>query len=224
MKDEILSISDLSKHYNQGGADIPVLDGLSLSVKKGETVSIIGKSGAGKSTLLSLMAGLDRPDQGRIAINGVDLASLPEADLGRFRGENLGIVFQQFHLMGSLTALENVALPLEITGKPGPEKEAARALEIVGLGHRKNHRPQQLSGGECQRVAIARAFVSKPALLLADEPSGNLDEETGSVVLDQLFGMVKEFDMTMVLVTHNNELAARCSRGLTLAKGSIHAN
>ena len=224
MKDEILSISDLSKHYNQGGADIPVLDGLSLSVKKGETVSIIGKSGAGKSTLLSLMAGLDHPDKGRIAINGVDLASLPEAGLGRFRGENLGIVFQQFHLMGSLTALENVALPLEITGKPDPEKEAARALEIVGLGHRQDHRPQQLSGGECQRVAIARAFVSKPALLLADEPSGNLDEETGSVVLDQLFGMVKEFHMTMVLVTHNNELAARCSRSLTLAKGSLHAN
>jgi len=219
---DILKISNLHKHYSQGGNDIPVLEGLELSVGKGETVSIIGKSGTGKSTLLSLMSGLDKPDKGSISISGVDIVGSSEAHLGRFRGENLGIVFQQFHLMSALTALENVALPLEIIGDSNAVLRAQEALDMVGLGHRFHHRPSQLSGGECQRVAIARAFVGRPALLLADEPSGNLDEDTGVEVLDQLFQMVADTSMTMVLVTHNTELAKRCSRTLTLAKGRLN--
>ena len=217
----ILSIKELTKTYHQGHAVIPVLNQLELEVKEGEVVAIIGKSGAGKSTLLSLMAGLDAPDSGTITVDNVQLSSASEQEKGAFRSKKLGIVFQQYHLMSSLTAIENVALPLEILGDKNAMNAAQSALDAVNLSHRLDHRPQQLSGGECQRVAIARAFVARPSLLLADEPSGNLDEETGKLVLDQLFEMVSETKMTMVLVTHNHDLADRCQRTLTLERGIL---
>lgn len=219
----IIEIKNLSKSYREGPQPVSVLQDLSLSVPQGDTVAIVGQSGSGKSTLLSLMAGLDNPDSGTITIADQTLAELSETQLSKFRGKNIGIVFQQFHLMPSLTALENVALPLEILRQPGATQVATQALAWVGLQDRQHHFPHQLSGGECQRVAIARAFVSNPSLLLADEPSGNLDDTTGKKVIDLLFHLVTEKNMTLILVTHNLELATRCHRMLRLANGQLHA-
>lgn len=218
----IIEIKNLSKSYREGPQPVSVLQELNLSVPQGETVAIVGQSGSGKSTLLSLMAGLDNPDTGTITIADQTLANLSETQLSKFRGKNIGIVFQQFHLMPSLTALENVALPLEILKQPGATHEASQALSWVGLQERQHHFPHQLSGGECQRVAIARAFVSNPSLLLADEPSGNLDDTTGRKVIDLLFNLVAQKNMTLILVTHNHELASRCHRMLRLANGQLH--
>ncbi len=217
----ILNAQDVSKSFSQGGASIEVLRGLFLQVEAGETLAILGESGSGKSTLLSLLAGLDHPDGGSIAISGTVLKDLDEEALTQFRGKGLGIVFQQFHLMSTLTALENVALPLEIAHDPAALTKAKEALAAVELAHRETHFPNQLSGGECQRVAIARAFVTRPALLLADEPSGNLDSRTGNAVMDLLFKLVKAHHMTLILVTHNEALAKRCQRQLAIVEGKL---
>jgi len=217
----ILQARNLSKHYDQAGSRIEILKDLSLEVTAGETVAILGESGSGKSTLLSLLAGLDRPDRGEIILGGTNLNDLDEDGLSAFRGRELGIVFQQFHLMSTLSALENISLPLEIAGDAKAQSKAREALMAVGLSHRATHLPHQMSGGECQRVAIARAFVTNPRLLLADEPSGNLDTETGDSVMKLLFDLVKSRGMTLVLVTHNQPLADRCQRRVRLRDGKL---
>lgn len=216
-----LEVTALRKSFRQGETEITVIHDLALSVGRGETLAILGKSGSGKSTLLSLLSGLDSPDAGEVRLEGVDIAHLPEEALLKIRNEKIGIVFQQFHLFPELTALENAAIPLELRGDPEAEKKARAALESVGLAHRLDHTPDRLSGGEKQRVAIARAFVSEPALLLADEPSGNLDAKTGEEVMDLLFQRVRERGMTLILVTHDEALAARCERRVNLERGTI---
>lgn len=215
----IVTVDQIAKSFYQADTEIAVIKDLSFTVETGETLAIVGQSGSGKSTLLSLLAGLDQVDRGRIRIGNQDLAALNQASLSKFRGENIGIIFQQFHLMKGLTALENVMLPLDIAGTANAESLAMDALKLVGLDHRSQHLPQQLSGGEMQRVAIARACVVQPRILLADEPSGNLDLATGSKVMQQLFDAVSERGMTMILVTHDPLLAKRCHRQLTLQTG-----
>ncbi|HWK54268.1 MAG TPA: ABC transporter ATP-binding protein, partial [Hyphomicrobiales bacterium] len=177
------------------------------------------QSGSGKSTLLTLLAGLDAPTSGSIILNGQNLQALSEEQLSKFRARNIGIIFQQFHLMSHLTALENVSLPLDLFHDAQAAAKAEQALEQVGLGKRKTHFPHQMSGGECQRVAIARAMVVRPAILLADEPTGNLDSKTGAYVSDMIFDLVREHGMTMLFVTHNEELAKRCAREQRLQDG-----
>jgi putative ABC transport system ATP-binding protein len=216
-----LEVLHLRKTFRQGETEITVIHDLGLSVARGETLAILGKSGSGKSTLLSLLSGLDAPDAGEVRLEGVDIARLPEEDLLKIRNEKIGIVFQQFHLFPELTALENAGIALELRGDPEAERKARAALEAVGLGHRLGHTPDRLSGGEKQRVAIARAFVAEPALLLADEPSGNLDARTGEEVMDLLFRRVRERGMTLILVTHDEALAARCGRRVVLERGVI---
>jgi putative ABC transport system ATP-binding protein len=217
----ILEVRDLRKTFHQGGTEIEILRGVTLSLDKGETLAILGESGSGKSTLLSLLAGLDRPTSGTVAVQGQDLNALDEAGLARFRARHLGIVFQQFHLMAHLTAEENVALPLDIRRDPSAAAKAQQALERVGLAGRRTHLPSQLSGGECQRVAIARAMVSEPDVLLADEPSGNLDTRTGEQVMGLLFDLVTTRAITLILVTHNEKLARRCQRERVLDSGLL---
>ncbi|MCX6126632.1 MAG: ABC transporter ATP-binding protein [Proteobacteria bacterium] len=218
----VLQVRDLKKEWSvPGQMPLQVLKGLSLIMDAGESVAIIGPSGSGKSTLLSLLAGLDQPTSGEISVMGRDMAKMNEGELSVFRGHHLGIVFQQFHLMPSLSALENVALPLEISNDPAATAKSKKALEEVGLGGRLGHLPKELSGGECQRVAIARALVTRPALLLADEPSGNLDPETGQQITELLFKIAFQHKMTMLLVTHNMDLAARCDRQLVMRAGNL---
>jgi putative ABC transport system ATP-binding protein len=217
----VIEAIDVTKSFEQGGALIEVLRGTELRVKPGETLAIVGQSGSGKSTLLSLLAGLDRPTQGRVQIAGQDIARLSEDALTAFRARHLSIVFQQFHLMSFLSAQENVSLPLELAKSPNAREIARQALERVGLSHRLTHLPAQLSGGEKQRVAIARAMVTQPKILLADEPSGNLDSETGDQVMATLFEQVRGSGMAMILVTHNEELARRCDRVLKLTHGKL---
>tara|TARA_B100000749_G_scaffold280223_1_gene275413 strand:+ start:115412 stop:116065 length:654 start_codon:yes stop_codon:yes gene_type:complete len=217
----MITVNHVSKTYLQGETQIHALSDVSLQIDPGETVAIIGTSGSGKSTLMSLMAGLDSPESGSIHFNETNITQLSEKELSQFRAENIGIVFQQFHLMPHLTAMENVMLPMELTGKSDPESTAKKLLDQVGLSHRLHHRPHELSGGECQRVAIARATSVKPKLLLADEPSGNLDFETGKIVMDVIFDQVNGGDMTLVLVTHDRELANRCSRTIEIKGGRV---
>lgn len=216
-----LKIEDLRKSYRQGDLNIDVLKGLNATIKEGEIVSVVGRSGSGKSTLLSLLAGLESADSGKIVVNGQDLVPMSEEQLTSFRAENIAIVFQQYHLVAHLTALENVSLPLEILGRPDPLQQAQKILQELGLGHRLEHTPSQLSGGESQRVAIARALVVQPKLLLADEPSGNLDTETGDSVMDLFFDVIRRHEITTVLVTHSETLAARCERTLKLVHGQF---
>lgn len=217
----MMEIKNLKKSYGQGSARVEVLKGINLKIEKGETLALIGKSGSGKSTLLSLMAGLDQSDSGEILIDGKNISSMSEAELTQFRSSHMGIVFQQFHLVSTLTAFENVLLPLELLKVSGAKERAKSLIESVGLSHRAHHLPSELSGGESQRVAIARALAIKPSILFADEPSGNLDEETGEKVMDLLFDMVKETKTTLVLVTHDLELAKKCSRVVHLEHGSL---
>jgi putative ABC transport system ATP-binding protein len=217
----MMRVENLRKSFGQGGSSVEVLKGINLIVEVGETVSLTGKSGSGKSTLLSLLAGLDSPDAGEIFLKGTALSKMSERELTAFRAANMGIVFQQFHLVSTLTALENVLLPLELSKRPDAFKIASDLLEKVGLSHRAHHLPSQLSGGESQRVAIARALAIRPAILFADEPSGNLDEETGQKVMQILFTMVKETKTTLVLVTHDPDLARKCSRIVHLEHGSL---
>lgn len=220
----ILSLQEISKSYQQGQRNIHVLNQLNLNINESKSIAVLGKSGSGKSTFLSLLAGLDRPQSGKILVDGTNIVSLSEDDLAVFRARNIGIIFQQFHLMSTLTALENVMLPLEILKVSNVLEKSVEILKKVGLEHRMQHFPNELSGGECQRVAIARAMVTQPKLLLADEPSGNLDNETGQVVMDLLFDLVKDFNTTLILVTHDTELAQRCDQVLTLKDQRLHAN
>jgi putative ABC transport system ATP-binding protein len=203
------------------GGEVNILRGVDLQVAPGEAVGIVGPSGSGKTSLLMLLAGLERPTGGTLRVAGEDLAVLDEDALARFRRDSLGIVFQAFHLIPTMSALENVAIPLEFAGRPDAFGRAEEALRAVGLGHRLSHYPGQLSGGEQQRVALARAFVAEPALLLADEPTGNLDRATGEMVMNLLFSMRERFSTTLVLITHDPTLAARCERQVRVEDGRI---
>lgn len=217
----ILEVSDLVKSFETAASSEPieVLKGLNLKVQAGETVAILGQSGSGKSTLLTLLAGLDAPTSGQILLVNQDMQNLNEEQLAKFRAQNIGIIFQQFHLMSHLTALENVSLPLDLFKDDDSENKAREALEQVGLAHRIDHFPHQLSGGECQRVAIARAMVVRPSILLADEPTGNLDNATGEHISDMIFELVEKHNMTLLFVTHNEQLALRCGRQQRLQGG-----
>jgi putative ABC transport system ATP-binding protein len=217
----MMNVRELKKSYGEGASLVEVLKGINLDIQRGETVALLGKSGSGKSTLLSLMSGLDQPDSGDIVMDGKNISGLSEKELTSFRAHNMGIVFQQFHLVSTLTALENVLLPLELLKRSGAMERATFLLEQVGLKPRMHHLPSQLSGGESQRVAIARAMAISPKILFADEPSGNLDEETGEHVMELLFKMVKDSGTTMVLVTHDRDLSKKCSRVIHLEHGGI---
>jgi putative ABC transport system ATP-binding protein len=210
-------------HLTLGSAAGPVniLRGVSLTIEPGETVSVVGPSGSGKSTLLMVLGGLERPSAGRVAIDGTDLGALGEDALARLRRARIGIVFQSFHLIPTMTALENVAIPLELAGRSDAFAVAAEGLGAVGLGHRLGHYPGQLSGGEQQRVAIARAFIAGPKMLLADEPTGNLDAATGRLVIDCLFEHRARRGTTLLLVTHDPAIAERCDRQVHLLDGRI---
>jgi putative ABC transport system ATP-binding protein len=212
---------DLSKTVRLPDHALTILADVSFSIRPGEAVAVVGASGSGKSTLLSLLAGLDLPSTGEVSLDGVRLSGLDEDGRARLRGEKVGFVFQSFQLLPALTALENVMLPLELRGDRQPAAAARAILERVGLGERLTHYPRQLSGGEQQRVALARAFVTAPALLFADEPTGNLDTDTGRAVIDLLFELNAQSGTTLVLVTHDERLAARCSRVLRLAGGRL---
>lgn len=216
-----LKLENLKKNYQQGDSEIQVLKGLNAEIQNSEVVAVVGQSGSGKSTLLSLMAGLDKPTSGRILVAGQEISQFSEEKMTEFRGRKIGIVFQQFHLFPHLTALENVMLPLEILNESNREARAQKMLDQMGLSHRLNHFPSQMSGGESQRVAIARALVVKPQILLADEPSGNLDTTTGKKVMDVFFDVVRANQVTTILVTHSETLAARCDRRLILENGSL---
>jgi putative ABC transport system ATP-binding protein len=216
-----ISIADINLSLGQGAARVHILKDVSLRVASGEAIGLVGASGSGKSTLLMVMAGLERPDSGEVVVNGASFNALDEDALARFRGRHVGIVFQSFHLIPTMTALENVAVPLELAGDPDATRRAARELASVGLGDRLHHYPTQLSGGEQQRVAIARALAPDPAILVADEPTGNLDETTGQQIVDLLFAKHAERGMTLVLVTHDHSLARRCDRVVRLRSGRI---
>ena len=219
----ILEVKDLCKTFHTAAnlEPIEVLKNLNLTMDEGETLAILGQSGSGKSTLLTLLAGLDSPTSGSIVLNEQDMQHLSEEQLSKFRAKNIGIIFQQFHLMSHLTALENVSLPLDLFKDPDAAEKASVALEQVGLAKRKNHFPHQLSGGESQRVAIARAMVVRPSILLADEPTGNLDNDTGEHVSDMIFDLVDNNGMTLLFVTHNEHLAMRCGRQQRLQGGKF---
>jgi putative ABC transport system ATP-binding protein len=223
MQDKAIALHDVDLSLGRGAARVHILKGISLSVDKGEAVGLIGPSGSGKSTLLMTMAGLERPDSGKVIVDGTDLSGLDEDALARFRGRRIGIVFQSFHLVPTMTALENVALPLELAGENEAFERAEAELQAVGLGHRLHHYPAQLSGGEQQRVAIARAIVPNPAILVADEPTGNLDENTGGSVIDLLFALKRDRGATLVLVTHDLNLARLCDRMVRLRSGQVEA-
>lgn len=214
-----LVLKDVQKSFRQGETEIRVLQGLAATVHEGEVVAILGQSGSGKSTLLSVLAGLTPVDSGELLLAGTHLEKFSEDEWSEYRGQNIAIVFQQYHLVSHLTALENVLLPLEIQGRSHQEEKARQLLTDLGLGHRLDHFPRQLSGGESQRVAIARALVMQPRLLLADEPSGNLDVKTGEQVMKLFFEVVRKYKTTTLLVTHNEDLAQQCDRTLRLANG-----
>jgi putative ABC transport system ATP-binding protein len=210
---------DLS--LGRGAARVHILRDVALTIGKGEAVGIIGASGSGKSTLLMIMAGLERPDKGEVEIDGVKLGALNEDALARFRGQRIGIVFQSFHLIPTMNALENVSAPLELAGESDARERARAELEQVGLGARLTHYPAQLSGGEQQRVALARALAPRPSLLIADEPTGNLDETTGRAIIDMMFDLPARRGATLALVTHDSSLAARCDRVIRMRSGRI---
>ena len=218
---KILNVSHLGKTYTSGSRRLTVLDDVSFTISAGETFSIVGPSGSGKPTLLGLCAGLDRADSGTVELCGVDLASLNEDGRAILRNQHVGFIFQNFQLLPTLTALENVSVPLELQGKADPAKTARELLGKVGLGDRMQHYPSQLSGGEQQRVALARAFSNRPSILFADEPTGNLDEETGEKVVQLLFDLNQEAGTTLVIVTHDLELASKTQRILRLKGGRV---
>ncbi len=220
MQDQIvLEARHVSKTVSSPEGSLTILADVSLAVRTGETLAIVGASGAGKSTLLAILAGLDSPSTGQVLIAGTDLTELDEDGRAQIRGQHVGFVFQSFHLIPSLTAIENVMLPLELRGRPDARQVAAEALAQVGLTARAAHYPKQLSGGEQQRVAIARAFVTHPAVLFADEPTGNLDTATGQKITDLLFELNRSIGSTLILVTHDRPLAERCRRVLELDAG-----
>lgn len=217
----MLEIKNLTKTYNSGSRSLTVLDHVSFKIEPGETFSIVGPSGSGKTTLLGLCAGLDRASEGSVILNGIALDSLSEDERAAVRNDHVGFIFQNFQLIPTLTALENVMIPLELQGKNGAKKRAEDLLERVGLGDRKNHYPTQLSGGEQQRVSLARAFSNNPKILFADEPTGNLDEETSEKVEALLFDLNRDMGTTLVLVTHDLELAAKTQKIIKLRGGKL---
>jgi putative ABC transport system ATP-binding protein len=221
MNPSLLRTDALTKIVTSGDAPLTILDGVSFDVEPGATVAIVGASGSGKTTLLGLLAGLDRPTRGDVFVDGISLSGLDEDARAAMRQKLLGFVFQSFQLLPALTALENVMLPLELAGAPDAAAVAREWLGKVGLGRRTTHYPKQLSGGEQQRVAIARAFAGEPKLLMADEPTGNLDAATGIEVADLMFRLNRERGTTLVLVTHDTTLATRCGRRLSLASGRL---
>jgi len=217
----MVELSGLELTYRAAAGPVPVLRGIDLSLRAGETVSLVGPSGSGKTSLLMVIAALERPTGGEVRVDGQSLSALDEDAAARFRRDRIGIVFQGFHLIPTMTALENVAVPLEFAGRSDAFARAAEVLGQVGLGHRMEHFPGQLSGGEQQRVALARAFAPGPALLLADEPTGNLDGATGARVIDLLFRLQRERGTTLLLITHDPALAGRCGRRLSIADGRL---
>ncbi len=217
----ILSLKDATLALDSNAGRIEILHGISLDVAKGETLALVGPSGSGKSSLLMLMGGLERATSGQIMALDHDLSAMDEDALARFRRENMGVVFQNFHLIPTMTALENVATPLELAGRNDAQERARAELEAVGLAHRADHYPSQMSGGEQQRVALARACAPSPRLLLADEPTGNLDQATGETIMDLLFDLHAKRDTTLIMVTHSNSLAARCERVVRLRDGRV---
>lgn len=217
----VISLKDIHLTLGEGASKVHVLRGISLDVPSGRSIGVVGPSGSGKSTLLMVMAGLERVDSGRVVLAGEDFSSLNEDGLAAFRGRNIGIVFQSFHLIPNMTALENVAVPLELAGHDDAFEKAAAELKAVGLGERLTHYPAQMSGGEQQRVAMARALAPDPRILVADEPTGNLDEETGAQVAQLLFDKQRERGMTLVLVTHDPSLAERCDEQVRVRAGEI---
>src|ERR1700733_9376918 len=224
LEPDSIAISNVNLSLGAGAARVHILKDISLRVASGEAIGLIGPSGSGKSTLLMVMAGLERPDSGEVVVNGTPFNALDEDALARFRGREVGIVFQSFHLIPTMTALENVAVPLELAGNPDASQRAAQELTSVGLGDRLHHYPTQLSGGEQQRVALARALAPDPAILVADEPTGNLDTQTGAGVADLLFSLHAGSQTTLFLVTHEETLARRCSRIVRLKAGNIVAD
>jgi putative ABC transport system ATP-binding protein len=221
--DAVIALSDVSLTLGEGASQVHVLKGVTLSVARGETSGIVGPSGSGKSTLLMVIAGLERVDSGTVTIAGETLNGKSEDQVAAFRGRNVGIVFQSFHLIPNMTALENVAVPLELAGRKDPFMVAERELAAVGLKERMMHYPGELSGGEQQRVAIARALAPEPPILIADEPTGNLDQATGRQIADLLFTTARERGTTLLLVTHDAALAARCGRQIGMRSGRIEA-
>ncbi len=217
----MVTLEKLDYTLGHAGRSLEILQQIDLTIPQGQIVGLVGPSGSGKSSLLALIAGVERPSSGRIIVNGTDFTGLSQDRLARFRRDHLGIVFQDFHLVSALTALENVALPLELAGKGDAMDRARELLELVGLGQRLDHRPSELSGGEQQRVAIARAFVARPSLILADEPTGNLDQDTSRRIMDLLFSLVRQWRATLLLVTHDAALAARADRHLQLVDGRL---
>lgn len=217
----MIHVENLNKSFEQNQNQISILKNLSLDVEAGEIIGLVGQSGSGKTTFLTLMSGLEKPDQGKIIVNSIDIVKLSEEELTQFRAKNISIVFQQYHLIAHLTALENVMLPLEVLGIHHKEAmdKALSLLKEVGLENRVDHFPSQLSGGESQRVAIARALVTTPKVIYADEPSGNLDQETGAKVMSLFMDIVKKYHITTLLVTHNLELAGLCQKVFKLQNG-----
>jgi putative ABC transport system ATP-binding protein len=220
----VLSLEGVAKRYRSGGGELTVLSEVSFHVAAGERLAVVGPSGSGKSTLLGLMAGLDAPDSGRVLVEGRDLSALSPSALARLRGERMGFVFQAYRLLPTLTAIENIAVPLELAGRNDAIQIASTWLARVGLSERAHHLPGKLSGGEQQRVALARALAPKPALVFADEPTGNLDRHTGAAMADLLFSLIADSHATLVLVTHDPALAARASRRIELSDGRIVAD
>lgn len=214
-------LENLQLTLGKDASRVHVLKGIDLEIQKGTSTGIVGPSGSGKSTLLMVIAGLERIDEGRIVINGTDITTMNEDELAAFRGKHVGIVFQSFHLIPNMTAIENVAVPLELSGDPKAIDKAKAELEAVGLSHRMNHYPGQLSGGEQQRVALARALAPEPTVLIADEPTGNLDGETGVQVANLLFDRQRDKGLTLVLVTHDVSLAKQCNRTIPVRSGII---
>ncbi|WP_372890417.1 ABC transporter ATP-binding protein [Rhodosalinus sp.] len=221
MTDPVLALQDVTLTLDGNAGPVRILHGITLDVDRGETIGLVGPSGSGKSSLLMLMGGLERATSGSVQALGRDLTAMDEDGLARFRRDHMGVVFQSFHLIPTMTALENVATPLELAGQRDAFDRAEAELEAVGLGHRGGHYPAQLSGGEQQRVALARAAAPRPAILLADEPTGNLDSTTGTAIVDLLFGLRDRHGATLVLVTHERALAERCDRVVPLADGRI---
>src|SRR3569833_2782098 len=221
---DTIAISNVNLSLGSGAARVHILKDISLRVAPGEAIGLVGPSGSGKSPLLMVMAGLERPDSGEVVVSGTPFNALDEDALARFRGRQVGIVFQSFHLIPTMTALENVAVPLELAGNPDAAERAALELNSVGLGDRLHHYPALLSGGEQQRVALARALAPDPAILVADEPTGNLDEATGKQIVQLLFAGHVERGTTLILVTHDNALAQRCDRVVRLRSGRIETS
>lgn len=217
----MLKLNSLSKSYKQGSQNIEIFENLNFYVKEGQRVAIMGKSGSGKSTLLSLISGIIKPNSGDISLNSTFYKDLKESELNDFRATNIGFIFQNFHLVSYLNALENVMLPAKVCNISAPKEKAVKLLNSVGLAHRLDHLPGELSGGEKQRVAIARALIHNPKIILADEPSGNLDEETGIAVMDILFELIKKNNMTLILVTHSKDVATRCEKTYELNMGKL---